>query len=216
MTTFILHKINKMFCIVAVWVKIPDGFWILNTRSVSKRNTKFLLFTLTQKIFYIIRSEYTINIYIFIKIREIISSAAAEAYVPLRPAVSPHVTARHEVTVESESLAGADRDSECERVRLKVLRYMIAAWLLQMRVFSSPLARRFVPRRISFKTSADAANRTENYGEKINGSTMNSTFHSSSKDPKRQNSHTSRNSSLKHTLEALNQDSCKSSSSLPH
>ena len=31
----------KLFCIVAIRVQIPDGFWILNTRSVSKRNTKF-------------------------------------------------------------------------------------------------------------------------------------------------------------------------------
>ena len=30
-----------MFCIVAIWVQIPDVFWILNTRSVSKQNTKF-------------------------------------------------------------------------------------------------------------------------------------------------------------------------------
>ena len=29
-----------MFCIVAIWVQIPDDFWILNTPSVPKRNTK--------------------------------------------------------------------------------------------------------------------------------------------------------------------------------
>ena len=35
-----------MFCIVAICVQIPDGFWILNTRSVSKRNTNNNHFTL--------------------------------------------------------------------------------------------------------------------------------------------------------------------------
>ena len=30
-----------LFCIVAIWVQIPDGSWILNTLSFSKRNTKF-------------------------------------------------------------------------------------------------------------------------------------------------------------------------------
>ena len=28
------------FAIVAIWVQIPDGFWILNTRPVSKRNMR--------------------------------------------------------------------------------------------------------------------------------------------------------------------------------
>ena len=31
-----------MFCIVAIRVQIVYGFWILNTRSVSKRNTNVL------------------------------------------------------------------------------------------------------------------------------------------------------------------------------
>ena len=45
-------------CIVAILVQIPDGFWILNTRSVSKRNTKCLLFNPTL----IINNRFTLSL----------------------------------------------------------------------------------------------------------------------------------------------------------
>ena len=38
---------------MAIWVQIPDGFWILNTRPISKRNTKkkFVIYTIRDQYF---------------------------------------------------------------------------------------------------------------------------------------------------------------------
>ena len=45
---------------MAIWVQIPDGFWILNTRSVSKPNTKIHVVHSNSKYWY----EYRLLIYL--------------------------------------------------------------------------------------------------------------------------------------------------------